>query len=379
MRSITIDVSPEEVARSAERHRAFLRLEVADRPPVVLGVENRWFLPRVGVSFREYFASPALQVELQLQRLKTLVEEVGDDRLVSLDAITVLPEFENVVNSAAMGCEIHWDDVNPPRAIPFVRTPDEASRLEPVPLEGSFWEHRFRFREAMRQEAARWQVHVAGRTVPVKVAPAAVGGEGPFLVAVDMVGPDLFWWLYEYPEAVKRLLLAIRTSMLEAERRLRSIQGVPASGGFGCSEDPAQMIGPEQFEEFVVPHLAVLYDELGGPVRMMHMCGDSLHLHRILTERLRITDFMGFGSEVPPARIAETMGGRVRLSGNIDPVLLKTGPPESIRGACREALAALGPLGGWILQDGYNVCPDTPVEHMRILVEEAERYAEASA
>jgi len=73
-------------------------------------------------------------------------------------------------------------------------------------------------------------------------------------------------------------------------------------------------------------------------------------------------------------RVAEIMGGKVVLIGNIDPMLVHRGPVEEIEDAVRLCIEKLGPYRGYIVQDGANIPPGTPVEHINALTEAAERY-----
>ena len=42
--------------------------------------------------------------------------------------------------------------------------------------------------------------------------------------------------------------------------------------------------------------------------------------------------------------------------------------------AARECLEAIGPCGGYLLGDGANICPGTPLENFRAIMEMAEEY-----
>ena len=68
------------------------------------------------------------------------------------------------------------------------------------------------------------------------------------------------------------------------------------------------------------------------------------------------------------------MGGRVVLIGNIDPMLIHRGPPERIREVARTIIEKLAPYKGFILQDGNNIPPGTPLENINTLMEAAEQY-----
>lgn len=97
------------------------------------------------------------------------------------------------------------------------------------------------------------------------------------------------------------------------------------------------------------------------------MCGPATHLLDILADDLRISDFNVFGYLVDPAVAAEKLGGKACLWGNIDPMLMKNGTKEQVKAACKRALEAMAPCGGFMLGDGANICPgDSAGKHPRL-------------
>jgi uroporphyrinogen decarboxylase len=63
-----------------------------------------------------------------------------------------------------------------------------------------------------------------------------------------------------------------------------------------------------------------------------------------------------------------TVGDRVALQGNLDPLALLT-DPASVARAARAVLAAAGPGPGHVFNLGHGVVPDTPPEHVGLLVD----------
>jgi uroporphyrinogen decarboxylase len=104
------------------------------------------------------------------------------------------------------------------------------------------------------------------------------------------------------------------------------------------------------------------------------MCGRTDHLLEIFRDDLRIDEYQGFGYQVDLARVAHVMGGRVVLMGNVNPMLVHRGPPELVRKATAACIEALAPLKGYIVQDGANIPPGTPPEHINAMMEAAETY-----
>lgn len=101
------------------------------------------------------------------------------------------------------------------------------------------------------------------------------------------------------------------------------------------------------------------------------MCGRIDHLIPLLADEMQITHLNGFGFVTDPQRLAEVMGGRVVMSGGISPTLLLQGTPEQVKAECRRYLEVFAPVGGYILQDGNNVAPGTPLANLAAMVEAA--------
>jgi uroporphyrinogen-III decarboxylase len=104
------------------------------------------------------------------------------------------------------------------------------------------------------------------------------------------------------------------------------------------------------------------------------MCGHTDHLLRIFADDLQINEYQGFGWEVDLDRIAEAMGGRVVLLGNVSPLTIAHGTPEQVKAETRRVLEKLAPCGGLIIQDGNNIAPGSPVENINAMMAAAEEY-----
>jgi uroporphyrinogen decarboxylase len=63
-----------------------------------------------------------------------------------------------------------------------------------------------------------------------------------------------------------------------------------------------------------------------------------------------------------------TVGERVALQGNLDPVALLT-DPETVARAARAVLAAAGPAPGHVFNLGHGILPATPPENVAALVD----------
>lgn len=373
---VSIQYPQDAMWRNKLRFQRHADFRYADRVPVLFGVFARYFLKEFGIDFDEYFRSAETQFYWQLQFQKWAFENLPDDRCLE-PVVTVGPDFENVLNTSAFGGHIEWRAENPPRARPTILHPDEVRQLRIPEIHEGFWAKYMRWWQTMTDLARETAVTFNGQPGRVVVAPLGVQWIGPHMMAIDLVGDDFYWWMLEFPEACHQLLDTITNGLVHAETCFRQIDHSPRPI-FAVAEDSAQIMSAELFRQFCVPYDNRLFEAFGSGLRDgrgMHMCGKSDHLHTTLIEEERITSFQLFGHNVKPRVAARNLGGKCYLWGNLDPVLLLEGPTEKIHEAATEFLEALGPCRGVVLGDGANVCPGTPLDHLAVVRETAERYA----
>ena len=78
-------------------------------------------------------------------------------------------------------------------------------------------------------------------------------------------------------------------------------------------------------------------------------------------------DAIGIDHAVDAAWAADAIQLQAAVQGNLDPVLLLAGGPELARGA-REIIASLSG-GAHIFNLGHGILPQTPIEHVQVLVD----------
>ncbi len=91
-----------------------------------------------------------------------------------------------------------------------------------------------------------------------------------------------------------------------------------------------------------------------------------------------IDEYQGFGWEVDLDRVAEVMGGRVVLDGNVSPLLILQGTPAEVKAAALRVLEKLGRHRGLIVQDGNNIAPGSPLENINALHQAAVEHGPIS-
>jgi uroporphyrinogen-III decarboxylase len=374
--SLTIDYPVEKMADNRRRMDARGKFRYFDRAPVGFCVVPRYFAPLFGLRYHEFFRQVETQFHWQLQFFKYRIENIPEDIACHAPVVHVAPYFDNVVNASAFGAEIVRPENETLHARPLIKTVEEMERLEIPAPDAGLWGTVIEWWQRMTELARETKAIFNGIEGRVEVAPPAIGGEGPHMIAIDLVGEDFYWWMLEYPEACHRFLRKITLGMIQAERRFRKLAPRPR-GGYGIAEDSAQIMSADLFIKFCVPYDNMLYDEFGAGLadgRGMHMCGDSRHLHRALVEHARISSFNVFGYQVPPRTAAENLGGKMYLWGNVNPMLIRNGSREQVKAAARECLEAMAPCGGFLLGDGANICPGTPLANLAVFTEAAQEY-----
>ncbi|MCL2813388.1 MAG: hypothetical protein FWD23_02180 [Oscillospiraceae bacterium] len=371
-----IDYPLEEIEKSRRRLEAGAKGERLDRVPVIFCIVPRYFAEAMGVKYGDIFKDADAQYDFLLRSAKYLAENIQSD-MISAPEISVHPYFDNVTAASHFGGCIEWPENETLQAVPVIDTIDKMKAFEiPGPEEGLYGTV-IKWHARMKELAADTELSFRGKPGRVNVPPINLMALGPHMVAIDLVGGDFYWWCLEEPEACKEFLQKITDGITEAEEHIRKID--PRGGAydvFGIAEDSSTVMSREMFLEFVVPYDKQLYERFGKKHRSMHMCGPSGHLHAALTDELRINSFDSFGYQVKPEYIAKTMGGRVRLMGNINPMLMLTGTADEVRGEVMKTLEHLGPLPGYILSDGANICPKTPLENINAIAGAAFLYAE---
>ena len=373
---VNIDYPIEKAEANRKRMQAREAFRYIDRVPVGFCLEPRYFTPIFDMPYNALFKNAEDQYYWQLQFLKYRIENIPEDMTCTGTTLCVFPYFDNVMDSGSFGAEVIWPENETLHAQPAISTVEQMDRFE-VPAPGTgLWGQVRDWWLQMREFARETKLSFNGVEGRVDVGCLGIKGLSPHMIAIDLVGHDFYWWQLEYPGQCHAFLAKITAGLIETQRYFMTIDDRPR-GGFGMAEDTAQVMSPELFKEFCVPYTGELFDTFGagfGDGRGLHMCGQSTHLHQALVDDLHISSFNIFGYVVDPRVAAANLGGRMYLWGNINPMLMLKGSREQVRQAALAALAAMAPCGGFMLGDGANVCPGTPLENLAALTEASREF-----
>ena len=374
--TLDIDYPVEKMEVNRKRMEARTAFRYVDRVPVGFCVVPRYFTPIFDMPYNAIFKDVKEHYYWQLQFLKYRIENIPEDMTCTGTTLSVTPYFDNVLDSAAFGAEVVWPENETLHSRPTVHTVEQMTRYE-IPAPGSgLWGQARDWWMQMRAFARETKLTFNGVEGRMDVGLLGISGLSPHMIAIDLVGHDFYWWQVEYPAACHAFLAKITAGLIQAQRYFMGIDDRPR-GGFGLAEDTAQIMSPQMFRDFCVPYTGELFDTFGKDFRSgrgLHMCGQSTHLHQVLVEDLQISSFDIFGYPVDPGAAAKNLGGRMYLWGNINPMLMLNGTREQVRQAAQAALEAMAPCGGFMLGDGANVCPGTPLANLAALTETSEAF-----
>ncbi len=376
---IEIAVPVEELAARRARVEAVRRFERPDRVPVIPSIGTRFLVPRLGVSFRDYFRDPETMLRTQILAQKWLLENIRTDAYaITGPWVGAWTDFENTFEAGSLGVEVVFpDDDIPWVGQGWIKDEADLRRLETMDfVHGGLNARQIAFRKAMIELADKYPVRFEGGPVFYPAANPALThtSDGPFGVAGDLMGPtEIFLAVKERPDFVRELLRIVTGKLIEwldfcwAEERLARPKDL------AWTDDLAVSLSAQAYREIVLPAEKRLRFHFDGRLSL-HMCGRSDHLLEIFRDELAIHELQGFGYEVDLDRVGEVLGGRVVLLGNVNPMLIHGGTPEQVRAATRRILDKLGPRGGLIIQDGNNIPPGSPVANINAMMDAAEAW-----
>jgi uroporphyrinogen decarboxylase len=125
-------------------------------------------------------------------------------------------------------------------------------------------------------------------------------------------------------------------------------------------------LGPEDYRRFVQPHMARLFAELDPAAPTIHFGTDTGSLLEL--QRDAGGSVVGLDWRVDLERSWDRLGSQVAVQGNLDPVVLLSDLPE-IERQTRRILEQTCGRPGHIFNLGHGILPQTPVDHVRALVD----------
>ena len=179
--------------------------------------------------------------------------------------------------------------------------------------------------------------------------------------------------LIEQPDLMEHLCRRI------LERNIETIRRFAAAGGDAIYLDDAtatcDMISVDHYERFSLPHLREMVREvhrLGHRAILIYFGGVSDRLEQIAStgaDALLVEASMkGYVNDIDA--IAETLGGRMTLFGNMDPYgVLERASEEGLAAEIARQVAAGRKARGFLISPASPITPGTPLSRVRKYLE----------
>jgi uroporphyrinogen decarboxylase len=322
------------------------RVEALSRLPVWMMRQAGRYLPeyraiRAAHPFLEVCKTPDLAVEVSLQPF----------RLLGVDAIIVFSDI--LIPAEAMGLKLELGDAGPNLPEP-VRSKSDVEKLKLFDPE---------IETGFLPEAIRRIAREVGPTVPVLGFAAA-----PWTLACYMVEgraregfATVKSFLLHDPATFRQLLHRI------AQATIPYLKAQIAAGASAVQlfDTWSGELSLRDYRDFALPATQEIISALSDSVPVIYYTKASNHL---LTAAARSgANVLSVDWRVDMRELREQLGPRITIQGNVDPAVL-FGPPDEIRRATREAMAALGGVGH-ILNLGHGILQHTPVENAKLFIE----------
>lgn len=343
--------------------------------PVILGTNARYFMrhPQAnpdGLDFRRYTEDPDIMFDAQLRFQRWSRFNLLQDAELGLpERWQISVDFQNYYDAAWFGCPVEYFDGQVPDTRPgFAACPERVmERGLPDPFGGSMargLDYYERFRERAERET------FLGRPIAILPPGFGVGTDGPMTAACNLFGPEFVCMaMADDPERLCRLLDFITTALVQKMTAWRNLTGVPLpQDGFGSADDSIALISTAMYREVVLPFHRRIYETFGTQKgRGIHLCGNATRHFVTLRDALNIYTF-DTGFPVNWAGLRRELGPQVCLLGGPHVELLRTSTPEQVREEVRRILQSGVLEGGlFILREGNNLAPGTPVENTEAL------------
>ncbi|MCL6520474.1 MAG: hypothetical protein K6T99_11655 [Armatimonadetes bacterium] len=348
------------------------------RVPVVLGLNVRYYLftpwlnPRQ-ITFKEYSENPELMLETQLEfqyyvRHNLLFDaEMGMPR-EAWPAVYV--DLQNTYEASWFGCPVRYYDGQVPDTEPILT--DDRKRLlfdkgVPDPFKDGSMEKNLRFYEILKEKIKNFTF----MGLPISdVIPSGLGTDGPFTAAASLRGAtEICMDIYEDPQYVHELLDFITEATIIRIKAWRKMLGYEIKPRcWGIADDSIQLISCEAYREFVLPRHKRLFEELAGAgPHSIHLCGDATRHFKIIRDELNVMTF-DTGFPVDFGSLRQELGPDVQINGGPSVQFLLRATPAEVREEVRRILSTGIMNGGrFVLREGNNLAPGTPVENVNAM------------
>jgi uroporphyrinogen decarboxylase len=311
-----------------------------------------WLMRQAGRYMAEYRAVRARYGFLELCKTPDAAAEVtvtAVERL-GVDAAIIFADILLVLEP--LGAAVEFTAGDGPVVRGPVRTGADVDRLTPVAAGALDY-----VAEAVRRARRALRVPLIGFAgAPFTLASYLIegGGSRTFLRTKRFMLADPAAW----HALMERLVVAVRDYV--------NMQIAAGADAVQLFDSWVGALAPADYRAHVLPHMRALVAGITPGVPVIHFGTDTAGLLECL--RAAGGDVIGVDWRVDLDAAWARLGHDVAVQGNLDPAVLFA-PPAEIRRHVERILGQAAGRPGHVFNLGHGILPETPVEHVRALVD----------
>ncbi len=310
------------------------------------------YLPRIHILMQyaaEYIGSDYAAFASNYQVLVKANEQCVKD--FGIDQVSCISDPYR--ETQGFGSTVKYIKDGPPRSThPLQNSKDLSTLLKPDPMMSERMLDRVKAVEAYKEDF-HGEYSILGWI------------EGPAAEAADLRSVTTFMIdLMDDEIYVSELMdLCVEVGISFARTQVRA-----GADTIGIGDAVASLVSPHTYEKLIQPkekQLVRAIKDMGAHVKL-HICGNITHLLPGIAN-LGI-DLLDVDHMVKMSTVRDTVGGRVTIAGNIDPVaVVLNGTPTVIKNAILSAYEEVG--NPYMVNAGCEIPSGTPTENLRALCE----------
>lgn len=355
------------------------------RAPVIFGINPRFtmWMPEANpthITFQRYFDDPDLMAQRQIEHAYWVCHHVPQDVEMGLpkNGWSVYVDFQNSYEALWFGCGLHFYDDQVPDTRPILTDDNKRVLFDrglPDPFTSGWMPRNWDFYERLkRKQESGWTMY--GLPI-VSVSPTGGGTDGPMTVCCNLRGAAEFATdLLADPDYAHELLNYVTEGTIARLQAYRRHFGQPErTASWGFADDSIELLSLATYQEMVFPYHKRLVEAMAEPGARVgiHLCGNAQRHFAFLKESLNVLSF-DTGYPFDFAEFRRELGPDVEVYGGPSVPLLRFGSPEGVRAEVTRVLESGIMEGGrFVLREGNNLAPGTPVENLEVMYETAKR------
>ncbi len=334
------------------------------------------------ITFEQYFSDPVTMIKVQAMHqeyVATVLSKVSDTPSRLPDSWNLYVDNQNTYDGAYFGAPICFEEGQCPSNRPYLTEADVDDFLKmdfSRPLENPWLKSRLKLHKELITAAKDFVYQ--GRKG--KVAPFRLGFDGPVTIAAVLMGSDFFSLFGADPPKAASFMRKIIDAVIARNRALVELdeKWTKSSWG-GLADDSIQLISTAMYEQWVLPLHEHWFSSISDTTpsskrRGIHLCGDVQRHLPLISRKLGVVSF-DTGFPIDHGRLRKELGPEIEISGGPPVDLLRYGTPDACAKAAQAILQSGIKAGGrFILQEGNNLPPCSPIENLAAVYQACLEY-----